>query len=124
MVLPKQEAMKILSRIQDATFQRGLKKHFRNHIYRDEDGKDQVKVQGICWLDCWASADTSPRYAPTAQQARDAFNQIFDPGYDWLRQKLPPKTACKLRKTARKLRYKTRDVEQEFLAVICGSSKT
>ena len=115
MVLSKQNAMKILSRIQDATFQRGLKKHFRNHIYRDEDGKDQVKVQGICWLYCWASADGSRRHAPTARQAREAFNQIFDPSYDWL----PPE----LLETAYDLRYKTRDVEQEFLAVICGSNE-
>lgn len=111
MVLSAQDAMKILSGVQDATFQSGFEKYFRNHIYQDEHGKDQVQVQGICWLFCWVSAERSPRHAEVARQARDAFNQIFDPGYDWLDQRLPLETA-------RKLRCAPRDVEQEFLDAI------
>ena len=108
MVLSAQDAAKIISQNPHANCRSGLRRHFRDHIYQDEHGRDQVKAQSICWLYCWAT--TGRGSAKAARQAREAFNQMFEPGYDWL----PPK----LLDTARELRYKTRDVEQEFLAAI------
>ena len=93
MKLPLQDAAKIISQNPHADCRRSLGTQFRKHIYRDEHGRDQVKAQGICWLYCWAT--TGQGSAKAARQAKDAFDQIFDPDHDWLQRRLSLEMARK-----------------------------
>ena len=84
----------------------------RWHIYRDENGREQVRAQSICWLYCWAV--TGMRSSRAQEAARQAFDNIFDRSCDWLHPRLMPSGK------AEKLRYRpeSSDVEREFADII------
>ena len=76
----------------------------------DADGTDQVPAQSICWLFCWAHNGRGAAQEGR-EEARRAFDAIFDRPYDWL--------AARLSKTeAESLRYSRGDVEERFAAVV------
>ena len=91
MKVSKQEAEKELSLIEHKRFQQG----FRNH-WKYKKGTDQPTDQSIYWLYCWAVAEGGG-YKKAGEQARQAFNHIFDHSSDWLRQRLPGRVAWNLR---------------------------
>lgn len=82
-------------------FQQGMRNHWKTN--------GQARAQSICWLFCWATTGRGSDEA--AAGARQAFNAIFDPPYDWLHQRLPLGVAARLR-------YKPGDIEQEFTSFI------
>src|ERR1017187_813844 len=74
-LLPE-EAVKELRRIDHATCQTAL---VRCWTVRS-DGS--VPAQSILWLFCWANNGMGSTRA--AEQARQAFNKVFDQTYEWL----------------------------------------
>ena len=109
MRVSSREAAEEISRIPHGNCQRGFETRW--HIYRDENGREQARAQSICWLYCWATTGQGSLGAQEA--ARQAFDNIFDRSYDWLRPRLPSDKA-------RELRYEpeSSDMEREFADII------
>jgi hypothetical protein len=77
------------------------------HLHRG--GAVGVTAQSVCWLYCWAK--TGQRSAAAANEAKRVFTAVFDRPYDWFAARVPLGTA-------RKLRYKLRDVEAELARLL------
>ena len=99
------------------TFKKGLEKHWRT--YKDQNGKERVTAQSICWLFCWAKTGMNSEYAE--KQARSVFDNIFDHTHQWLEGRLgrlgrpsPGYREATGHERAQDLRYKKGDIEEEF----------
>ena len=101
MKVTTQRALQILQSIQHKTCQSGITTR-----WCIKNG--QPTAQSICWLFCWTTTGQGSDKA--MQEARRAFNELFDPPYDWLNSR--PHFNLDI---ARRLRYKKGDIEHEFL---------
>jgi hypothetical protein len=96
------QALKEVRRIDHAICQSGL-----HHWNVNSDGS--VSAQSILWLFCWANNGMGSKRA--ADQAKLAFDRIFDRGYDWLAARITLDYAhC--------WRYKLGDIEHEFSGML------
>lgn len=107
MKVTMEEARIEIGRIEHAHCQVGMARHWKRD--RDETANETVTVQSICWLFCWAKTGQNSKKARS--QAQRAFDEIFDPPFDWLCQRLDHNLATKWR-------YSTRDVKDEFYSHI------
>lgn len=99
--LSPDEALREVRRIGHATCQNALS-------YRWKVNDDRcVPAQSICWLFCWANNGMGSINA--AQQAKRAFDKIFDRDYNWLAARLSLDDA-------HRWRYSLEDIEDEFYA--------
>ncbi len=75
---------------------------------------DQGNVcpKSILWLFCWAKTGMNSDRA--AEEAKRAFNNIFDRPYEWLDSKIK-------HEYARENRYKKSNIKDEFQALLCNS---
>ena len=103
MKVTEKEARQILQSIQHATCQEGV-----NTQWDIRNG--QPTAQSICWLFCWAATGQGSDEA--MQEARSAFDDIFEHSFDWRKDPHP------FLEIARRLRYKTGDIEHEFRAYL------
>ena len=85
------------------------------HTWRDIRGRHQAKAQSICWLFCWATNGMGSEAARVA--AREAFDAILEPGYEWVAARLTLKDAYLLRYIAAH-----EDREQELAAMLQGGA--
>lgn len=99
------QAYRRLAAIDNARFQQALPQYWH------PVGQDEVRAQTILWLFCWAK--TGLNSEQTAQDVRQAFNQIFDRPYAWLEAHIP-------HDYARKARYAVGDIEADFRAKLSG----
>ena len=100
MKVTEQIALQILQSTQHGTCQSGITARW--HI-----SNGQPTAQSICWLFCWAATGQGSDEA--MQEARRAFDDIFDHPYDWLNSRPHFNLAI-----ARRLRYKEGDIEHQF----------
>lgn len=99
--LSPEHAYRRLAAVEHARFQQALPQYW--HV----DTHGHVRAQAILWLFCWAK--TGLNSERTADEVREAFNQIFDHPYAWLETRIP-------HEYARRARYVTGDIEAEFRA--------
>lgn len=84
MKIPPHEALKLLKLIDHGTCQKGISTRWR--VQKDQNGNDFVPAQSICWLFCWAKTGMNSEKA--REQARRAFDAIFDQPFDGLERRL------------------------------------
>ena len=101
MKVTEKRARQMLQSIQHGTCQKGVTTRW------DLDNGKKATAQRICWLFCWAATGQGSDKA--MQEAKRAFNAIFDHSYDWLNGR--PRFNLDI---ARRLRYRTGDIEHEF----------
>ena len=75
------EAGRHLARVNVPLFRQTLPEQWQPKP--DTDGTEQVPAQSICWLFCWAHNGRGAAQEGR-EEARRAFDAIFDRPYDWL----------------------------------------
>ena len=87
-----EESLRLISRIPHKNCQKGKENYWVQY------GADDVTVQSICWLFCWAKiTNKHSEPTPAAQEARYVFNQIFNRPYEWFDEQMSHETAQWLR---------------------------
>ncbi len=99
------DAQKILRTVNHGKYLDALESHWK--VF--EDG--HPLAQSICWLFCWAKNGINSERA--AQEARNAFNCLFDKPFEWFDKRVP-------HNWARDARYKKGNIESELERYLRG----
>jgi energy-coupling factor transporter ATP-binding protein EcfA2 len=86
----QEDALIAFARVPHPRFQNAIGKYW--HV--DDDGV-HVHSQSVCWLFCWAKSDTY--HEESAEQAREAFNQLLTVSFEDFDRAVDLKTAQKYR---------------------------
>ncbi|MEI6856037.1 hypothetical protein [Psychrilyobacter sp.] len=86
--ITEDEARKEISKVSHETCKKGLMNN-----WEVENGK--ATFSSVCWLFMWATTGQGSKKAKS--EARDAFNKIFEIGYDFLSASLTLEEADKYR---------------------------